>query len=83
VIEVVPGRQFQATDCDHTPARFEELISVVNLEGTHGVECMVEDLAVGNCAEDDASVGKDVIHGQNASTVINRVGDPAHRLGGE
>ena len=42
VIEVVPGRQFEAPDCDHTPAGLEELISVANLEGTHGVECMVE-----------------------------------------
>ena len=83
VIEVVPGRQFQAPDCDHTPAGLEELISVVNLEGTHGVECMVEDLAVGNRAEDDAAVRKDVIHGQNAGAVISGIGDPAHGLGSE
>ena len=83
VIEVVPGRQFQSPDCDHTPARLEEIISVVDLEGAHGVECMVEDLAVGNRAEDDAVVGKDIIHGQNAGAVISGIGDPAHGPGGE
>src|SRR4249920_2937234 len=78
VIEVVSGRQFQATDCDHTPPRLEELIGLINLERTDGAECMVEDLAVGNRAEDDAVVGKDVIDGQDAGAVVSGIGDPAH-----
>jgi hypothetical protein len=44
---------------------------------------VVEDLAVGNRAEDDAAAGKDVIHGQNAGAVISRISDPTYGLGGE
>jgi hypothetical protein len=41
---------------------------------------MVEDLAVGNRAEDDIVASEDVIHGQNAGTVISRISDPTYGL---
>jgi hypothetical protein len=44
---------------------------------------MAEDLAVGNRAENDAVLGKDVVHGQDAGTTVTDIGDPAHGLGGK
>jgi hypothetical protein len=44
---------------------------------------MVEDFAVGNCAEDEGVVDKDVVHGRDAGAGVTGIGDPAHGLGGE
>ena len=51
--EVVFGGQFQPTNDDHAPTRLEELVGLIDLEGTYGAECMVLDLAVVNGAESD------------------------------
>ena len=82
VLEVVSGCQLQEPGCDHTPARLEELIGVVNLEGAHGVECMMENCAVWKRPEDDAVVGARSSRA-NASAVMSGIGESAHGLGGE
>ena len=76
--EVIFGRQLQAADSDDAPTRLKELVGLVDLEGTDGVERVVEDFAVGNRAENDAVVNKNVVHGQNASAGVSRVRDAAH-----
>src|SRR5688572_7348513 len=80
--EVVFGRGFHPPDCDHAPSRLEELLDLVDLKGTGGVECIAEDFAVGNRTEDDA-VLRDVVHGQDAGAGVTHIGDPAHELGGK
>ena len=81
--EVLFGRQFQAPNDDHAPTRFEELISFINLEGTHGVECMMVDLPVGKRTKDDGVLNKDVVERQDAGAVVNDLGEPAHEFRGE
>jgi hypothetical protein len=81
--EVLFGRQFQAPNDDHAPTRFEELISFINLEGTHGVECMMVDLPVGKRTKDDGVLNKDVVERQDAGAVVNDLGEPAHEFGCE
>ena len=78
--EVVFSRQLQPPNCDHAPTGLEELIGLVDLEGTVGVECIAEDFAVGNRAEDDAVGAKDVVHGQDAGAGVSGIRDPAHGL---
>src|SRR5215203_4284408 len=81
--EVVFSRQLQPPNCDHTPTGLEELVGLVDLEGTDGVERVVEDLTGGNRAEDDRVVEKDVIHGQDAGTGLSGIGDATDGLGSE
>lgn|GEM_PF-6693601 len=78
--EVLFGREFQAPNHDHAPARLEKLVGLIDLEGTHGVKCMVVNLAVGNRTKDDGVLGDDVVERQYSGTVINDVREPAHGL---
>jgi hypothetical protein len=76
--EVVFGCQFKPPEDDDAPTGLEELVSLVDFEGTVGVECVTVDLPAGNCAEDDAVIDRDVVHWQNACAKVSGIGNPAH-----
>ena len=44
---------------------------------------MTEDLAVGNCAEDDRVVDEDIVDGQDSGAGLSGIGDPANGLRAE